>query len=127
MRPASRLNQTWTQTLNDANNPIVDSSPNVADLDGQPSVVVGDRAGGVYAYHLSNGSGVGGWPYNAGAAGRLLPVGGADRQRARHGLRRVGQRVRPTAGGYQAIAPNGGDQWFDQETNPGTDPTPQRP
>ena len=30
----------------------------------------------------------------------------------------------PTSGGYQAIAPNGGDQWFVQETNPGTDPGP---
>jgi hypothetical protein len=30
----------------------------------------------------------------------------------------------PTAGGYQAIGPNGGVQWFVQETNPGTDPTP---
>ena len=36
-------NQVWTQTLNDGGHPIVDSSPNVADLDGQPSVVVGDR------------------------------------------------------------------------------------
>ncbi len=30
----------------------------------------------------------------------------------------------PTGGGYQAITNSGGDQWFVQETNPGTDPTP---
>ena len=29
----------------------------------------------------------------------------------------------PTAGGYQAISPTGGDQWFVQESNPSTDPT----
>jgi hypothetical protein len=118
------LNQTWSQTLNDANNPIVDSSPNVADLDGQPSVVVGDRGGHVYAFHLANGSGVAGWPYNAGAAIDSSPsVAPID-----NGLDTVyvgtGNVSEPTEGGYQAIAPNGGDQWFDQETNPGTDPTP---
>ena len=31
----------------------------------------------------------------------------------------------PTSGGYQAIAPNGGDQWYVPEANPGTDPTPR--
>ncbi len=35
-----------------------------------------------------------------------------------------GDAVSPNSGGYQAIGPNGGDQWFVQETNPGTDPTP---
>ncbi len=29
--------------------------------------VVGDRAGGVYAFHLSNGSSVAGWPAHLGA------------------------------------------------------------
>ena len=33
-------------------------------------------------------------------------------------------RPHPTSGGYQAITNTGGDQWFVQETNPGTDPTP---
>ena len=35
-----------------------------------------------------------------------------------------GDSADPTTGGYQAIGPGGGDQWFVQETNPGTDPTP---
>ena len=39
----------------------------MANLDGQPSVVVGDRAGLVYAYHLNGGNSPAGWPYNAGA------------------------------------------------------------
>ena len=118
-------NPVWTQTLNDGGNPIVDSSPNVADLDGQPTVVVGDRAGWVYAYHLSNGSGVGGWPYYAGApvdsSPSVAPIDANGTDTVYVGSGNVGD---PTSGGYQAIAPNGGDQWFVQETNPGTDPTP---
>ena len=59
--------QMWNVQLNDPNNPIALSSPNVATLgDGQPAVVVGDRAGWVYAYHLSGGTQVPGWPYYAG-------------------------------------------------------------
>ena len=75
------LNQTWTQTLNDANNPIVDSSPNVADLDGQPSVVVGDRAGYVYAFHLSGGRPPPRLAVQRRRGGRLVSFGGADQRR----------------------------------------------
>src|SRR5580704_12519200 len=61
-------NETWAHSLNDANSPVALSSPNVANLDGQPSVVFGDRAGFVYAYHLNGGGTPGGhWPYGAGA------------------------------------------------------------
>src|SRR5271168_4238670 len=66
-------NQTWSQALPDAGNPVALSSPNVANLDGQPSVVVGDVAGKVYAYHLNGGGGVAGWPYNAGAPVQSSP------------------------------------------------------
>ncbi len=117
--------QTWGTTLNDAGVPIVLSSPNVADLDGQPAVVVGDRAGYVYAYHLANGTAVGGWPYYAGAPVDSSP---SVAQIDPDGLDSVyvgsGNVSSPTQGGYQAIGPNGGDQWFVRETNPGTDPTP---
>jgi hypothetical protein len=117
--------QEWSQSLPDAGNPIALSSPNVADLDGQPAVVVGDRAGYVYAYHLSGGSRVGGWPYDAGApvdsSPSVAPINA-------NGLDTVyvgsGNAANPTSGGYQAISPGGGDQWFVPETNPGTDPIP---
>jgi hypothetical protein len=118
-------NLTWSTMLNDANNPIALSSPNVANLDGQPAVVVGDRAGRVYAVHLSNGSAVGGWPYNGGAPVDSSPSvaaispGGTDSV-----FVGSGNATAPTVGGYQAITSTGGDQWFVQETNPGTDPTP---
>ncbi len=117
--------QQWSLRLGDANNPIALSSPNVANLDGQPAVVVGDRAGAVYAFHLNGGSPVPGWPYNAGAPIDSSPsVAPIDA----NGLDTVyigsGNAATPNSGGYQAIAPNGGDQWFVPETNPGTDPTP---
>jgi hypothetical protein len=111
--------QTWSHSLNDANNPVALSSPNVANLDGQPSVVFGDRAGLVYAYHLSDGGTPGGWPYNAGApvdsSPSVAPINA-------NGLDTVyvgsGNAASPTSGGYQAISPGGGDQWFLQATNP---------
>ncbi len=98
----------WTHQLNDPNQQIALSSPNVANLDGQPSVVVGDQAGLVYAYHLSGGAAPGGWPYNAGApidsSPSVAPINA-------NGLDTVyigsGDAATPTTGGYQAISPGG--------------------
>jgi hypothetical protein len=115
-------NETWAHSLNDANSPPALSSPNVANLDGQPSVVFGDRAGLVYAFHLNGGGTPGGWPYNAGAAVDSSPSVAAINA---NGLDTVyvgsGNVATPTSGGYQAISPGGGDQWFVQATNPPTD------
>ncbi len=112
----------WTQTLPDAGNPIALSSPNVADLDGQPAVVVGDRAGSVWAFHLSGGSAVGGWPFHAGAPVDSSPsVAPIDANGTDTVYVGTGNAADPMAGGYQAIAPNGGNQWFVQESNPPTD------
>jgi hypothetical protein len=122
--PGFTVTQKWSQTLNDASNPIAESSPNVADLDGQPSVVVGDRAGYVYAYHLAGGTGVGGWPYDVGAPVDSSPsVAPIDANGYDSVYVGGGNTFSPNSGGYQAIAPNGGDQWYVQETNPATDPT----
>ena len=53
----------WQQNLPDGGSPIAQSSPSVATLDGSgPSVVVGDRGGNLWAFHLSNGSTTPGWP-----------------------------------------------------------------
>jgi len=115
-------NQKWSVTLNDAGNPIALSSPNVADLDGQPSVVVGDRAGNVYALHLADGSGVAGWPFYAGApidSSPSVAPGALGLDSVYVGSGNASNC--PTCGGYQAIFPGGGNQWFVQETNPGTD------
>jgi len=119
------VNQTWSQTLPDAGNPIALSSPNVANLDGQPAVVVGDHAGLVWALHVANGTPVAGWPYNAGApidsSPSVAPIDANGTDTVYIGS---GNASTPTVGGYQAIAPNGGDQWFDVANNPSTDPTP---
>ena len=73
----------WQQVLPDAGDPIAESSPNVATLDGGgTSVVVGDRAGSVYAFHLSNGSGVPRLARHLGAPVDSTPVGQPRRLRA---------------------------------------------
>ena len=57
----------WTQTLPDAGSPVAESSPSVATLDGAgPSVVVGDRTGTLWAFHLSDGAAPAGWPAHTG-------------------------------------------------------------
>ena len=111
----------WTQSIADAGSPIALSSPNVADLPGGPAVVVGDRAGTVHAYSLANGRSV--WTYSTGAPVTSAPS--VARTTANSPLDSVfvgtGDAGQPTIGGYQAISPGGGDQWFVQETNPATD------
>ena len=99
----------------------------MANLDGQPSVVVGDRAGYVYAYHLAGGTGVAGWPYNAGAPDRLLALGGPHLRPTGSDSVFVGSGNvgRPHGGrvpGHRA--PTGATSGSSAETNPGTDPTP---
>ncbi|HEY6426597.1 MAG TPA: hypothetical protein VIX84_05140, partial [Acidimicrobiales bacterium] len=117
-------NLKWTQTLNDPGNPIALSSPNVANLDGQPAVVVGDRGGHVWAFHVNGGSPVGGWPFPAGAPVDSSPsVAPIDANGTDTVYVGTGNAAAPTSGGYQAIAPNGTSQWFVQETNPSTDVT----
>jgi hypothetical protein len=118
-------NQKWSQTLGDPGSPIALSSPNVADLDGQPAVVVGDTSGRVYAFHVNGGTPVAGWPYNAGAPVDSSPsvaqidAGGLDTVYVGSG-----DAADSSVGGYEAIAPDGDAQWFVTEDNPGTDPTP---
>lgn len=112
----------WSQPLGDGGGPIALSSPNVANLDGQPAVVVGDRAGYVWALHLNGGSPVGGWPFHAGApidsSPSVAPIDANGTDTVYVG---TGNASTPTSGGYQAIAPNGGSQWATQESNPPTD------
>ncbi|HWE68599.1 MAG TPA: PQQ-binding-like beta-propeller repeat protein [Acidimicrobiales bacterium] len=114
----------WTVgPLADAPNQIVFSSPNVAQLGGGPAVVVGDQAGTVYSYDLATGAPV--WTYQAGAPVNSSPsvaavTAGSPLDSVYVGS---GDAANPTVGGYQAISPSGGDQWFTQETNPSSDPT----
>jgi outer membrane protein assembly factor BamB len=116
---------TWqTGVLADGANPIALSSPNVANLPGGPAVVVGDESGNVFSFNLSTGARV--WTYQAGAPVNSSPSVAAVTPGSTLDTVFVGSgdAAVPTGGGYQAISPNGGDAWFVQEANPGTDPTP---
>jgi hypothetical protein len=115
---------TWqTGLLPDGSNPIALSSPNVANLPGGPAVVVGDESGLVYSFNLASGARI--WTYNAGAPVNSSPSVAATTPGSALDSVFVGSgdAAVPTAGGYQAISPNGGDEWFAQESNPASDPT----
>ncbi len=113
----------WSVTLDDAPNGIDLSSPNVAELPGGPAVVVGDGDGYVYAYNLATGNRD--WAYANEApiesTPSVAPTNGSPYDSVFVGVGYAGD---TTIGGYQAISPTGGDQWFVQERNPPTDPQP---
>jgi hypothetical protein len=117
----------------DKGGPIAESSPMVATLDGKgTSVVVGDRSGYLYAFHLSDGSAVTGWPVNDGGPpidstpsvavlqGSAMAGGGA--------LGSVfvgaGNAESPHNGGYLAYGPNGAPLWETKVVDPGSDARP---
>ena len=102
------LQPRWSFALNDAGGPIAGSSQTVGTLDGAgPAVIVGDRAGHVYAWHLSDGSPVPGWPYNTGGAG----VDSAASVNGSNVYVGVGTPASPFAGGYLALSGNGRQEW----------------
>ena len=60
--PPLTVTQTWIHDLNDAPCGVAEASPAEVTLDqAGPSVEVGDRAGDLYAFHLSDGSVPAGW------------------------------------------------------------------
>jgi len=97
----------------------------VATLDGTgPSVVVGDRSGYLYAYHLSDGSAVPGWPvYDGGApidsTPSASPLAGGSLDAVFVG---TGNAQYPNPGGYQAYGPDGSSLWNTRVHNPAADP-----
>lgn len=138
--PLAALTQTsfvkqWQQGpfTQDKGAPIAESSPMVATLDGQgPSVVVGDRSGNLYAFHLSNGSAVPGWPVNDGGAPidstpSVTPLEGSA-MLGGSALGSVfvgaGNAEYPDEGGYLAYGPNGVPLWRTKVVDPGTDAHP---
>ena len=111
----------WTASIPDAGHPIALSSPNVANLPGGPSVVVGDQAGHVDAYNLATGAPE--WQFPTGAPVTSTPsvaptTPGSPLDSVFVG---TGDARTPDAGGYRAVGPGGAGQWFAQETNPPTD------
>ncbi len=118
---------TWsTGPLADQGSPIAESSPGVATLDGGgPAVVVGDRNGSVYAYHLDDGSPVAGWPVSDGgipidsSPSVLASTGGLDSV-----FVGTGNAADPGQGGYEAFAASGAPLWFTPVTDPSSDGAP---
>jgi len=126
----SGWSETWsTGPLPDDGQPIALSSPVPADLDGQPSVVVGDRRGYLYAYHLASSSASGtaaaGWPVTDGSG----PIDSTPSVLAGTGVLSTvfvgsGNDADPTTGGYQAFGPSGAPLWFTSVENPPGDDVP---
>ncbi len=111
----------------DKGNPIAESSPTVATLDATgPAVVVGDRSGYLYAYHLADGSAVTGWPvYDGGAAidstPSVAPSGPSGLDSVFVG---AGDAEAPGVGAYLAYGPGGQSLWHTNVTDPVGDPHP---
>jgi hypothetical protein len=127
--------ETWTTSsvgnLPDVGQPIALSSPVAADVNGTPSVVVGDRRGYLYAYELgASGTPVStpGWP-SPGATNGSGPIDSTPSVVAPFGqatsiLVGSGNDGDPDTGGYQAYGPTGQEQWFAAPVNPPSDTAP---
>ncbi len=117
---------TWSSGyLDDDNQPIAESSPIVADLDGSADdVVVGDRSGYLYALKLGNGDRVPGWPATDGSG----PIDSTPSVSTGSGPSTVyvgsGNDQDPAVGGYQSYQASGRLNWFSPVVNPPTDNVP---
>jgi hypothetical protein len=119
----------WSQGpfAQDKGNPIAESSPTAATLDASgPAVVVGDRSGYVYAYHLSDGSAVQGWPVSDGgppidSTPSIAALAGSSLSSVFVG---AGDAASPYVGGYFGYGPTGQELWRTAVTEPPGDPHP---
>ena len=99
----------------------------VANLDAAgPAVVVGDRSGYLYAYHLAGGAPRQGWPVFDGgppidSTPSVAALGGATLDSVFVG---TGNAQHPGIGGYVAYGPNGQPLWHTPVTDPATDNHP---
>jgi outer membrane protein assembly factor BamB len=113
---APSLQLSWSAAIadggGDGGTPIALSSPTVATLTGGPAVVVGDRAGRVYAYHLTGGSVVPGWEggFPTGAPVTSTPSVVKDATGRDTVLVGTGNAATGCTGGYQWIRPTGNNQ-----------------
>jgi hypothetical protein len=111
----------WQQVLPDAGSPIAQASPSVATLDGGgPSVVVGDRTGTLWAFHLSNGTAPAGWPAHTGGApidssASVASVDGSGLDTVYVG---AGNAANARVGGYYAFNHLGQQVWGANATDP---------
>ncbi len=117
--PALSASLVWQQSLPDAGSPIGQGSPSVATLDGGgPSVVVGDRAGNLWAFHLSDGSGTPGWPAHLGVPIDSTPSAAPDGAGTESVFIGGGNAAQPRVGGYFAFSHTGAQLWGRNATDP---------
>ncbi len=123
----SSFTETWTTgNLPDVGGPIALSSPIPVTLGGQASVVVGDRTGNLFAYHLGGSApvAVSGWP----ATNESGPIDSTPSIAASGGQTAVlvgsGNDGDPVPGGYTAFSTSGSQKWFTQVVNPPSDTAP---
>ncbi len=110
---------TWQQVLPDAGSPVAQSSPSEATLDGSgPSVVVGDRTGAVYAFHLSDGSSVRGWPAHTGGPVDSTPSATPNGSGTENVYVGSGNAAHPNVGGYYAFNSTGSQIWGHNAQDP---------
>jgi hypothetical protein len=109
----------WQQVLPDAGSPIAQSSPSEATLDGGgASVVIGDRAGGVYAFHLSGGTPVPGWPAHIGVPIDSTPSVSANGSGTDDVYVGGGNASQSRVGGYYAFNQSGAQIWGHNAQDP---------
>jgi outer membrane protein assembly factor BamB len=112
--PALQIVHKWTRVTSGQ---IVFSSPNVANIGGKPTIVVGDRLGRVLAYRIEGGTAAWpAWPRVNGpvdSTPSVLPVGsGGDAV-----FVGAGNAAFHATGGYSRINPNGQVRWSRAATN----------
>jgi hypothetical protein len=113
------INFIWQQVLPDAGSPIGQGSPSVATLDGGgSSVVVGDRAGNLWAFHLADGSGVRGWPAHTGTPIDSTPSVTPDGSGTDTVFVGAGNASQPRVGGYYAFTHSGAQAWYRSAPDP---------
>ena len=117
----------WHVALSDPGFPIAESSPTLANIDGRPSVVVGDRGGHLYAYPLQQADPASpqpagpGWPaVAAGPIDSTPSVGAGGDVYVGSGNAFNSDKV----GGYEAFSPSGRPVWLTRVHNPPTDTFP---
>ncbi len=123
----SNFSETWTTgPLPDVGGPIALSSPVPVTLGGQASVVVGDRTGNLFAYHLGGSSpaAVPGWP----ATNESGPIDSTPSVAVTGSHTSVlvgsGNDGDPVPGGFTSYNTAGSQEWFTQVVNPPSDTTP---